>query len=294
MQRLRRGLIQRVRALNAFLYDVYHEREILRAGRIPAAAVLANPAYCLEMAGFEPPAGVYTHIAGIDIVRVGPGDFVVLEDNCRTPSGVSYMLENREAMLRLTPELVSRHRIAPISHYPEELFSTLRSVAPPNCKGEPTVALLTPGSQSSAYYEHCFLADEMGIELVESPDLFVLDARVYMRTTAGPRGVDVLYRRVDDDYLDPLTFRPESLLSVPGLYSAYRSGNVTLANAIGNGIADDKSIYPFVPEMIDFYLGERPLLDNVKTWRCSEPDDLDHVLAHLPDLVVKETRGSGG
>jgi uncharacterized circularly permuted ATP-grasp superfamily protein len=292
--RLARGLEQRVRALNAFLHDVYHEQEVLRAGRIPEAVVLQNPAFRPEMIGFEPPGGVYNHISGIDMVRVGPDAFYVLEDNCRTPSGVSYMLENREAMLRLVPELVSSHRIAPISHYPEELFETLRSVAPPGCRGAPCVALLTPGSFNSAYYEHSFLADEMGVELVEGADLFVEDAVVYMRTTEGPRRVDVLYRRIDDEYLDPLAFRPESLLGVPGLFGAYRAGNVSLANAIGTGIADDKGVYPYVPEMIRFYLGEEPLLQNVTTWRCAEPDALRYVLEHLSELVVKETRGSGG
>jgi uncharacterized circularly permuted ATP-grasp superfamily protein len=292
--RLAQGLEQRVRALNAFLHDVYHGREILRAGRMPEEIVLRNPAYRPEMCGFEPPGGVYNHVSGIDIVRVGPDDFRVLEDNCRTPSGVSYMLENREAMLRLMPELVSRHRIAPISHYPEELFETLRSVAPPNCRGEPTVALLTPGAFNSAYYEHSFLADEMGVELVEGADLIVDDAVVYMRTTEGPKRVDVLYRRIDDEYLDPLTFRSDSLLGVPGVFAAYRAGNLALANAPGTGIADDKGIYPYVPEMIRFYLGEEPALENVPTWRCAEPAALQYVLERLPELVVKETRGSGG
>ena len=292
--RLAHGLEQRVRALNAFLHDVYHAREILRAGRIPEDIVLRNPAFRPEMCGFEPPGGVYNHVSGIDIVRVGPDDFRVLEDNCRTPSGVSYMLENREAMLRLMPDLVSRHRIAPISHYPEELFETLRSVAPTSCRGEPTVALLTPGAFNSAYYEHSFLADEMGVELVEGADLIVDDAVVYMRTSEGPKRVDVLYRRIDDDFLDPLTFRADSLLGVPGLFAAYRAGNVALANAPGTGIADDKGIYPWVPEMIRFYLGEEPELHNVETWRCAEPDSLAYVLERLPELVVKETRGSGG
>ncbi len=292
--RLAEGLEQRVRALNAFLHDVYHAREILRAGRIPEDIVLRNPAFRPEMCGFEPPGGVYNHVSGIDIVPVGPDDFRVLEDNCRTPSGVSYMLENREAMLRLMPDLVSRHRIAPISHYPEELFETLRSVAPPDCRGEPTVALLTPGAFNSAYYEHSFLADEMGVELVEGADLIVDDAIVYMRTTEGPKRVDVLYRRIDDEFLDPLTFRGDSLLGVPGLFAAYRAGNVALANAPGTGIADDKGIYPYVPEMIRFYLGEEPALENVRTWRCAEPDALAYVLERLSELVVKETRGSGG
>ena len=287
------GLAQRVRALNAFLGDVYGAREILRAGRIPERVVLENPSFRPEAVGIVPPGGVYTHVAGIDVVRVGPSDFYVLEDNCRTPSGVSYMLENREAMLRLMPELVTGHRIAPVSRYPEELFETLRSVAPRG-SSEPTLALLTPGSFNSAYYEHAFLADEMGIELVEAPDLHVDDGWVKMRTTRGPRRVDVIYRRVDDDFLDPLVFRPDSVLGVPGLYAAYRAGRVALANAIGNGIADDKGIYPYVPEMIRFYLGEEPQLENVPTWRCAEPDALRYVLERLPELVVKETRGSGG
>jgi uncharacterized circularly permuted ATP-grasp superfamily protein len=292
--RLSLGLAQRVRALNAFLHDVYHGQEILRAGRIPAELVLANPAYRPEMRGFDPPAGAYTHVSGSDVVRTGPAEFLVLEDNCRTPSGVSYMLENREAMLRLVPELVSRHRIAPISRYPEELYETLRAVAPPRCRGEPSVALLTPGPFNSAYYEHSFLADEMGVELVEGSDLLVDAGVVYMRTTEGRRRVDVLYRRIDDDFLDPRVFRPDSRLGVPGLFEAYRAGHVTLANAPGAGIADDKSVYPFVPEMIRFYLGEEPRLPNVPTWRCGEPAGLAYVLAHLSELVVKQARGSGG
>jgi uncharacterized circularly permuted ATP-grasp superfamily protein len=292
-QGLATGLAQRVRALNAFLADIYHGREILRAGHIPEDVVIGNPSFRHEAVGLDPPGGVHTHVSGIDIVRVGPSDFFVLEDNCRTPSGVSYMLENREAMLRLLPELVTRHRIASISRYPEELFDTLRAVAP-NGADEPTVALLTPGPCNSAYYEHAFLADEMGVELVEAADLYVDSGFLYMRTTAGARRVDVLYRRVDDDFIDPLVFHADSLLGVPGLYAAHRMGRVTLANAIGNGIADDKSVYPFVPEMIRFYLGETPLLRNVPTYRCAEPDALAYVLEHLPELVVKETRGSGG
>jgi uncharacterized circularly permuted ATP-grasp superfamily protein len=291
---LSRGLTQRVKALNAFIHDIYHEREILHAGKLPPALVLHNDGFRPEMQDFDPPHNVYAHVSGIDMVRVGPTDFYVLEDNCRTPSGVSYMLENREAMMRLFPDLYARHRIAPVSHYPEELHDTLRSVAPANCEGEPTIVVLTPGASNSAYYEHSFLADEMGIELLEGPDLTVVDNIVYMRTTEGPRRVDVIYRRLDDDYLDPLTFLPESLLGTPGLFNAYRSGNVTLANAVGAGIADDKSIYPFVPEMIRFYLGEEPILSNVPTYRCSEADDLAYVLDHLDELVVKETHGSGG
>ena len=291
---LSRGLEQRVRALNAFLKDIYHGREILRAGLIPEELILGNESFRPEMQGFLPPAGAYTHVAGIDVVRVGPDQFYVLEDNCRTPSGVSYMLENREAMLRLFPDLCARHSIAPVSHYPEELLDTLKSTAPATCEGEPTVCVLTPGSYNGAYYEHSFLADEMGVELVEAPDLFVDESIVYMRTTSGPKRVDVIYRRIDDDYLDPLTFRPDSALGVPGLFDAYRAGNVTLANAVGNGVADDKAVYPYVPEMIRFYLGEEPLLANVPTYLCVRPDDRAYVLEHLEELVVKEARGSGG
>jgi uncharacterized circularly permuted ATP-grasp superfamily protein len=291
---LSRGLKQRVRALNDFVRDVYHGRQILRAGLVPPDLVLHNEGFCAEMQDFEPAQGVYTHVAGIDIVRLGPRDFYVLEDNCRTPSGVSYMLENREAMMRLFPDLFARHRVAPVAHYPEELLDTLQSVAPPNCPGEPRVVLLTPGSFNSAYYEHSFLADEMGVELVEGLDLFVEDNIVFMRTTEGPKRVDVIYRRIDDDYIDPLTFRPDSVLGTPGLFNAYRAGNVTLANAIGAGIADDKSIYRHVPAMIRFYLGEEPILNNVPTYCCWQREDLAYVLDHLDELVVKEARGSGG
>ncbi len=293
-QRLQRGLEQRVKALNAFIHDVYHGREILRAGRVPEHLVLGNPQFRPEMAGFDLPRRVYTHVAGIDLVRTGPDQYYVLEDNCRTPSGVSYMVENREVMLRLFPDLFRRAAVAPVAHYPDELLETLRSVAPPNCRGEPTVALLSPGIHNSAYYEHAFLADEMGIELVEGADLLVEDDVCYMRTTRGLERVDVIYRRIDDDYLDPLAFRPESMLGVPGLYFAYRAGNVNLANAIGAGIADDKAVYIHVPEMIRFYLGEEPLLANVPTFDCRKPSELSHVLANLHELVVKAVHGSGG
>ena len=291
---LQKGLTQRVRALNAFIADVYHGREILRAGRIPELSVLHNEAFLAEMQGFDPPQGVYTHVAGIDLVRVGPTEFYVLEDNCRTPSGVSYMLENRETMMRLFPDLYACHRVGPVSNYPDELHDTLYSVAPANCEGEPTIVLLTPGRYNSAYYEHSFLADEMGIELVEGVDLVVDNNIVYMRTTEGPRRVDVIYRRIDDIYLDPLTFRPDSALGVPGLFNAYRAGNVALANAVGAGIADDKAIYPFVPDMIHFYLGEEPILKNVPTFRCAESKDFAYVMDNLDKLVVKMAHGSGG
>lgn len=291
---LERGLAQRVKALNAFLRDIYHGREILRAGKVPELLVLHNEGFRAEMQDFDPPRNVYTHISGIDLVRTGPDDFFVLEDNCRTPSGVSYMLENREAMMRLFPELCAQHRLAPVSHYPEELLETLKSVAPVNCPGDPVVVLLTPGSYNSAYYEHSFLADEMGIELVEGADLFADDNVIYMRTTEGPRRVDVIYRRIDDDFLDPLAFRPDSIVGTAGLLNAYRAGNVSLANAVGTGVADDKAIYPHVPAMIRFYLGEEPVLKNVPTYSCGRRDELSYVLDHLDELVVKEARGSGG
>jgi len=290
---LERGLRQRVRALNAFLHDVYHGKEILRAGRIPEERVLRNKFFRPEMDGIDVPNGIYAHIAGIDLVRAGAGEYYVLEDNLRTPSGVSYMLENRKMMMRLMPELFSRQSIAPVEHYPDLLLDTLRSVAPPQVES-PVVVLLTPGHFNSAYFEHAFLAQQMGIELVEGPDLFVEDDTVYMRTTRGPTRVDVIYRRIDDDFIDPRAFRPDSVLGVPGVVNAYRKGRVTLCNAIGTGIADDKSIYPFVPDMIRFYLGEEPLLNNVPTYQLRNREDLEYTLAHLAELVVKEVHGSGG
>ncbi len=293
-QRLDQGIRQRAQALNAFLYDVYHRGEILRAGLIPQELVYQNEAFRPEMVGFDPPGRVYSHIVGIDIVRTGPDTFEVLEDNCRTPSGVSYMLENREIMTRMFPELFNRGRVTPVDNYPAQLLRTLKEVAPPACTGDPVVVLLTPGSLNSAYYEHSYLADLMGIELVEPVDLFVEDGRVWKKTTAGPKAVDVIYRRIDDDYLDPLAFRPDSLLGVPGLFHAYRSGGVTLCSAPGAGIADDKAIYVYVPEMIRFYLGEEPILANIPTWQCGTKDGLAYVLEHLSELVAKEVHGSGG
>ncbi|MBB4659381.1 circularly permuted type 2 ATP-grasp protein [Parvularcula dongshanensis] len=288
------GIEQRARALNAFLYDVYHRREILRAGRVPSRLVTSNPAFLPEMIGFDPPGRVYSHVVGIDLVRTAEDHFAVLEDNCRTPSGVSYMLENREIMMRLFPDLFAEGRVRPVDGYPNDLRRTLEEVAPPACRQDPEVAVLTPGPFNSAYYEHSYLADLMGAALVEARDLFVRDGRVWRRTTRGPRVVDVIYRRIDDDFLDPLVFRPDSMLGVPGLMNAYLSGGVTICSAPGAGVADDKAIYTYVPEMIDFYLGEKPILANVPTWKCSDPDDLAHVLAHLPELVVKEVDGSGG
>ena len=291
---LRRGLEQRVRAINEYLRDVYTRREVLRAGVVPDDLVFQNPVFRPEMNGQKVPHNIYVHIAGIDIVRVDPETFYVLEDNARTPSGVSYMLENREIMMRLFPELFARHRVAPVENYPDELLATLKSVAPDSALGDPTVVLLTPGVYNSAYYEHSFLADKLGVELVEGRDLFVKGGFVYMRTTQGPKRVDVIYRRVDDDFLDPLSFRADSALGVAGLMSAYQAGNVTLANAVGTGIADDKAIYSYMPDIVKFYLGEEPILKNVPTWRCREAEHLSYVLDNLSELVVKEVHGSGG
>src|SRR5512133_1399446 len=292
---LERGLRQRVTALNRFIHDIYHGQEIVRAGLVPADQIARNAQFRPEMKGVAVPGGVYSHIAGIDIVRAanadGSGSYYVLEDNLRVPSGVSYMLENRKMMMRLFPELFSQHRVAPVEHYPDLLLETLRGVAHDGLDN-PTVVLLTPGHYNSAYFEHAFLAQQMGIELVEGQDLFVQNNTVYMRTTQGPQRVDVIYRRIDDDFLDPQAFRPDSMLGVPGLLRAYRGGNVTLANAIGTGVADDKSMYPYVPEMIRFYLGEEPILRNVPTYVLRDPADLSYVLAHLEELVVKEAQGS--
>jgi uncharacterized circularly permuted ATP-grasp superfamily protein len=293
-QTLEAGLRQRVQALNLFIHDVYHDRNIVRAGIVPAEQVYTNAQYRPEMQGVNVPLGVYAHIAGVDVVRAGEdGAFYVLEDNLRVPSGVSYMLENRKMMMRLFPELFVQNRIAPVAHYPDLLLDTLRSVAPEGVD-DPVVVVLTPGMYNSAYFEHTFLAQQMGVELVEGKDLFVDDNYVFMRTTQGPKRVDVIYRRVDDDFLDPLAFRTDSALGVPGLLTAYRAGRVALANAMGTGIADDKSIYPYVPEMIEFYLGEKPILNNVPTFQCRKPDDLAYTLAHLSELVVKEVHGAGG
>jgi uncharacterized circularly permuted ATP-grasp superfamily protein len=292
--RLERGIKQRARALNAFLVDVYGRGEIIRSGRMPAHLVYQNDAYEISVAGFVPPRGVYSHIVGIDIVRTGANDFFVLEDNCRTPSGVSYMLESREMMMRMFPALFRENRIEPVDRYHELLRRTLNSVAPAKCDREPTVVILTPGHFNSAYYEHSFLADLMGVELVEGQDLFVDGAYVYMRTTQGPKRVDVIYRRIDDAFIDPLCFRPDSMLGIPGLMDVYRSGGVSICSAPGAGVADDKAVYTYVPEMIRFYLGEEPILNNVPTWQCAKADDLKYVCENMHELVVKEVHGSGG
>ena len=292
--KLSRGIEQRVRAINAFLQDIYHRQEIVRAGRLPVELLEKNDAFVSQMIGFTPPGGVYTHIVGIDLVRTGPDDFVVLEDNARTPSGVSYMLENRETMMNMFPELFSSIRVRNVSDYPKNLRASLSSVAPPACKGDPVVAVLTPGIHNSAYFEHAFLADQMGAELVEGHDIRIVDGRVAMRTTRGYQPIDVLYRRLDDDYLDPLIFRSDSVLGIPGIFDLYRAGKITIANAPGTGIADDKAIYSYMPDIVEFYTGERPILKNVDTWRCSEKDSLAYVLDHMSELVVKEVHGSGG
>ncbi|GGA56713.1 circularly permuted type 2 ATP-grasp protein [Pelagibacterium lentulum] len=293
-RRLEKGIEQRVKALNMFLHDLYHNQDIIRAGRIPEKLIIQNEAFCPQMMGFTPPRGIYSHIIGVDLVRTGPDDFYVLEDNLRTPSGVSYMLEDREAMMHLVPDLFHKLKVAPVENYPENLRRTLESVSPDTCDGAPNIVVLTPGIYNSAYFEHSFLADQMGATLCEGHDLFVENGKVYMRTTLGPERVHVIYRRIDDDYLDPLTFKPDSMLGVPGLFDAYRAGNVTLVNAPGTGIADDKAVYTYVPQIIEFYLGEKPILKNVPTYNCSNDDERAYVLDNLADLVVKEVHGSGG
>ncbi|MBY6155014.1 circularly permuted type 2 ATP-grasp protein [Vannielia litorea] len=293
-KKLTRGIEQRVRAINAFLHDIYHRQEIVRAGRLPVEMIKNNEAYLPEMVGVTPPGGVYTHIVGIDLVRTGDDEFYVLEDNARTPSGVSYMLENRETMYKMFPELFSQTRVQPVSQYPRSLLRSLSACAPSCAEGTPTVAVLTPGSYNSAYFEHAFLADQMGVELVEGSDLRVVDGRVAMRTTQGYKPIDVIYRRIDDDFIDPLTFNPESALGVPGIMDVYRAGNIAIANAPGTGIADDKAIYSYMPEIVEFYTGEKAILQNVPTWRCNDPESLKYVLDNLDELVVKEVHGSGG
>ncbi|MFY9212749.1 MAG: circularly permuted type 2 ATP-grasp protein [Aestuariivita sp.] len=291
---LERGIDQRVRAINSFLHDIYHRQEIIRAGRIPAEMIAKNDAFLPQMIGVAPPGNIYTHIVGTDLVRTGENEFYVLEDNARTPSGVSYMLENRETMLHMFPELFTKTKVRGVSHYPRSLRRSLSACCPPCCTQNPTVAVLTPGIHNSAYFEHAFLADQMGVELVEGQDLRVIEGRVAMRTTKGYEPIDVLYRRVDDDYLDPMNFNPESALGVPGIMDVYRAGGITIANAPGTGIADDKAIYSYMPEIVEFYTGEKAILKNVPTYRCSEADSLQYVLDNLAELVVKEVHGSGG
>jgi len=293
-RRLAAGIEQRVRALNAFIYDIYHRQEIIRAGRVPEDLIIQNAAFLPEMMCVEPARGVYAHIIGIDIVRTAENEFFVLEDNTRTPSGVSYMLENRETMMHMLPELFARNRVAAVEDYPDNLRLTLESVAPPGLGREPTVAVLTPGIHNSAYFEHSFLADQMGVELVEGQDLVVADGALQMKTTQGLKQVDVVYRRIDDAFLDPLSFRRDSVLGVPGMFDVYRAGRLTIVNAPGAGIADDKSIYTYMPAIVEFYTGRTPILKNVPTYACRKPDDLAYVLEHLSELVVKQVHGSGG
>jgi uncharacterized circularly permuted ATP-grasp superfamily protein len=293
-RKLELGIEQRVRALNAFLYDIYHRQDILRAGIVPEDLVIQNSAFLPEMIGVNPPRSIYSHIVGVDLVRTSEDDFLVLEDNTRTPPGVSYMIENRETMLHLFPDLFSRNRVRPVENYPDALMKTLESVAPANLDAEPNIALLTPGIYNSAYFEHSFLADQMGIELVESTDLVVIDGLLRMKTTEGMKRVDVLYRRVDDLFLDPLVFDPTYLLGVAGIFDVYRSGRLTIVNAPGAGIADDKAIYSYIPAIVEFYTGKPPILGNVQTYNCREAENLKFVLANLADLVVKEVHGSGG
>jgi uncharacterized circularly permuted ATP-grasp superfamily protein len=292
-RRIEAGLQQRALALNLFIDDIYHAQRIVRDGVFPREYLANSVNYRSQCVGIDPPQQIWAHICGSDLVRGADGTVYVLEDNLRVPSGVSYMLENRKMMMRLFPELFSEHRIAPIDRYPDVLLENLRSVAPTGV-ADPTVVLLTAGAHNSAYFEHAFLAQQMGVELVEGQDLFVRDEAVYMRTTQGAQRVDVIYRRIDDDFLDPLVFRPDSMLGVPGLLAAYREGRITIANAIGTGVADDKSIYPYVPDMIRFYLGQSPMIGNVHTWMLRRPEDLSYVLEHLPELVVKEVHGAGG
>ncbi|MDB5309040.1 MAG: hypothetical protein JWO38_3242 [Gemmataceae bacterium] len=291
---LEAGLVQRIKALNLFLYDVYHDQHILKDGIIPADLVLESKGFRKEMIGFAPPGGVYIHICGTDLVRDAAGQFLVLEDNGRTPSGVSYVLENRAVMKKVFPHLFADIRVRRVEDYPHRLRDALASVAPVGAASPPCVVLLSPGPYNSAYFEHSFLARHMGVELVLGPDLFVHDDVVYLKTTRGPQRVDVIYRRLDDDFLDPETFRPDSVLGVPGLFRAYRAGNVTFANAVGTGVADDKAVYPYVEEMIRFYLSEEPLLKNVPTYICARPADCRYTLDHLDELVVKAVNESGG
>ncbi len=293
-RRLSAGIEQRVRALNAFMHDIYHKQDIIKAGRIPEELIADNEAFVPEMMGADPPLGIYSHVIGIDIVRTGENEFFVLEDNTRTPSGVSYMLENRETMMHMFPDLFASNRVAPVENYPNLLLKTLESVAPRGLDREPVIAVLTPGVHNSAYFEHSFLADEMGVELVEGPDLAVVDGALHMKTTLGLRQVDVLYRRIDDAFLDPLVFRADSMLGVPGLFAAYRAGRVTIVNAPGAGIADDKAIYSYIPDIVEFYMSEPPILDTVPTYKCRKPSDLAYVVERLSELVVKEVHGSGG
>ena len=290
---IERGLEQRLRALNLFLHDIYHGQRIVKEGVVPLEIIRSAKHYRPELAGLDVPHDIYIHVCGTDLIRGGDGNYMVLEDNGRCPSGVSYLLENRQAMKRVFPKLFSRHQVRPVDAYPQELLAALRHVAPGG-KPDPTVVVLTPGIYNSAYFEHSFLARAMGIEIVTSQDLTVRDARVFMKTTKGLKQVDVIYRRVDDDFLDPTVFRKDSVLGVPGIVNAYREGNVNLANALGTGVADDKVTYYYVPAMIKFYLGEDPILPNVDTYLSAVDSDRKYILENLEKLVVKAANESGG
>ena len=292
--KLQKGVEQRALAINAFLNDIYHKGEILKAGIIPKKLIYQNPAYEIKMVGFRVPKKIYSPIIGTDIIRVDKKDFRILEDNCRTPSGVSYMIENREIMMRMFPELFQSLKIEPVENYPEILLDTLKSLTPKKCSKEPNIVILTPGPLNSAYYEHSFLADMMGVELVQGSDLYVDNGITYMKTTKGKEKVDIIYRRIDDQFIDPITFNKDSCIGVAGLFDSYKAGNVNICSAPGSGIADDKAVYTYMPQIIKFYLGENPVIDNIETWRCSEKKDLQHVLKNIKNLVVKEVHGSGG
>jgi len=292
--RMERALKQRIRALNAFIDDIYHDQRILKDKVIPEEVIRSAASYRPQVHGINPPGGVWCHITGTDLIRHGDGELYVLEDNLRVPSGVSYVLENRDLMKRTFPEVFEGLRIRPVDDYPGNLLDTLESVAPAHCDEEPVVVLLTPGMYNSAYFEHTFLAQKMGIPLVQGSDLIVEDGIVWMQTTKGPCRVDVIYRRIDDDFLDPDVFRADSLLGVSGIVDAYRRGNVTLANAPGNGVADDKVVYAYVPDMIRYYEGEDAIIPNVLTYLCWRDADRQHVLQNLDKLVVKAANESGG
>jgi uncharacterized circularly permuted ATP-grasp superfamily protein len=292
-EHLERGLAQRITALNLFLHDIYHEQKILKDGVIPEFYVLSARHFRREFVNFEVPKGIYIHICGTDLIRDAQGNYLVLEDNGRCPSGVSYVLENRRAMKRTFPGMFESIGVQPVDQYGQELLKCLKYIAPPGV-ADPTVVLLTPGVYNSAYFEHTYLARQMGIEIVEGRDLFVRESRVFMRTTKGPQPVHVIYRRIDDDFIDPTVFRKDSMLGVPGLINSYRAGNVSLANSIGTGLADDKVMYYFVPLMIKYYLDQEPILPNVPTYLASEEKDMKYILEHLPELVVKAANESGG
>jgi len=290
---IERGVIQRNKAINLFLYDMYHEKKIMRDGIVPANLVFTSNFYNREMIGVNPPGGIYTHICGTDLIRHKDGEYYVLEDNARCPSGVSYVLSNRETMKKVLSNLFLNHDVKPIDDYPEQLLDMIKSVAPDGID-DPTCVVMSPGIYNSAYYEHSFLAQSMGIQLVEGRDLFVDKNFVYMKTMYGPQRVDVIYRRVDDEFIDPLVYRPDSYLGVPGIMGAYKAGNVTLINAPGTGAADDKAVYIYVPEIIKYYLNEEPILKNVRTYRCEIKEELEYVLDNMHNLVVKPVDESGG